>query len=189
MEAKNQTNEKIPDSKNEKWYSSKTDLILTTIFTIGFIIQIILLFLYNNELNLTSVRYIGHVLWVITIFFGIAPIIILRRKGKAPKGKSYMNTTTIVTSGLYSLVRHPQYLAGIFFTLSITCLTQSWISLVLTVFLIILTYDWTFREDKILIEKFGDEYRQYKNNVPRLNILLGIIYYVIKKDRNKIEAI
>jgi protein-S-isoprenylcysteine O-methyltransferase Ste14 len=128
-------------------------------------------------------EYIGYGLWFISIIFGIAPIIILKRKGDVAEEKSYIHTEKIVTSGLYALVRHPQYLAGILFSLSITFITQSWISLILTVVIVILTYQWTYDEDKDLTERFGDEYSQYIENVPRLNILLGIGYYILRESK------
>ncbi len=175
-------NNKNLNYEEEKWHFSPLDIILTSIFTLAFIGQFILLFIYNNELNLKYLEYIGYGLWGISIIFAILPMIILKRKGKAPKGKSYIHTQKIVTTGLYAIVRHPQYFAGIILTISITCITQSWISLILTVLIIILTYQWTYSEDKSLIEKFGKEYEEYKAKVPRLNPILGIIYYFIKRD-------
>jgi protein-S-isoprenylcysteine O-methyltransferase Ste14 len=179
---KKEYNNKKLDIKGEKWQFSTIDKILTSIFTLAFIGQFVLLFIYNNKLNLKYLEYTGYVLWGISIIFAVLPMIILKRKGKAPKGKSYTHTQKIVTTGLYAIVRHPQYFAGIILTISITCITQSWISLILTVLLIILTYQWTYSEDKSLIEKFGEQYEEYKGNVPRLNPILGIIYYFIKRD-------
>jgi len=177
-----ENNNKKQDSKEEKWHFSTRDIILTSIFTLAFIGQFILLFIYNNELNLKYLEYTGYGLWGISILFAVLPMIILKRKGKAPKGKSYIHTQKIVTTGLYAIVRHPQYLAGIILTISITCITQSWISLILTLLIIVLTYQWTYSEDKSLIQKFGKEYEDYIAKVPRLNPILGIIYYFIKKD-------
>ena len=184
MESNNKNSEKMNKESN-KWASSPKDIILMSIFTLSFIVQIILLFVYNNELSMKLLEYVGYGLWVVSIIFGIAPIIILKRKGKAPKGKSYIHTQKIVTDGLYALVRHPQYLAGIFFSLSISFITQSWISFILTGLIILLTYQWTYQEDKELIKRFGDKYSQYKQKVPRLNILLGIAYYLLRGRKNQ----
>jgi protein-S-isoprenylcysteine O-methyltransferase Ste14 len=182
MNTENKKNVNSEHKDKEKWYFSPADIILTTIFTLAFITQIILIFIYNNELNLQYLEYLGYGLWFISAVLGVLPIIIFKRKGKAPKGKSYMHTQKIVKKGLYAIVRHPQYLAGILLSIGITCITQSRISLILTVLITILTYQWTYSEDKSLIEKFGVEYEEYIHKVPRLNPILGIIYYFIKKD-------
>ena len=98
------------------------------------------------------------------------------------KGKSYLNTTKVVEKGPYAIIRHPQYLGGILFTISITLWTQIWLSLILSITIIILTYQWTYTEDKNLIDKFGDDYKKYKVKVPRLNPILGIIkYFILRK--------
>ena len=60
----------IATEKKEKRFSLK-DIILTTIFTIFFIVQIILMFLFFNELSLIILAYIGYVIWGFSIYFGL----------------------------------------------------------------------------------------------------------------------
>ena len=84
-------------------------------------------------------------------------------------------------NGPYAIIRHPQYLGGILFTITISFWTQIFLSLILSIIIIILTYQWTYAEDKKLIEKFGEEYKRYIAKVPRLNPILGIIRYFIRK--------
>ena len=43
----------------------------------------------------------------------MAPIILFSRRGSVPKGKSFVHTTQLVDTGIYAVVRHPQYLGGI----------------------------------------------------------------------------
>jgi protein-S-isoprenylcysteine O-methyltransferase Ste14 len=40
----------------------------------------------------------------------IAPIVMFPRLGGVPKGKSFVCTTPLVDTGIYAIVRHPQYL-------------------------------------------------------------------------------
>ena len=40
--------------------------------------------------------------------FAVLPILTLRRQGGVAKGQSYMKTTTLVDTGIYAIVRHPQ---------------------------------------------------------------------------------
>ncbi len=171
----------IATEKKEKRFSLK-DIILTTIFTIFFIVQIILMFLFFNELSLIILAYIGYVIWGFSIYFGLISFWTFKKRGSVEKGKSYLNTTKVVEKGPYAIIRHPQYLGGILFTISITLWTQIWLSLILSITIIILTYQWTYTEDKNLIDKFGDDYKKYKVKVPRLNPILGIIkYFILRK--------
>ncbi|MFW9988114.1 MAG: methyltransferase family protein [Candidatus Odinarchaeota archaeon] len=153
------------------------DIILTTIFSIAFIIQLIFMFIFSNELGLTYLMYIGYIIWPFSIYFAVIPFITFKKRGGVEKGKSYLNTTKVVDKGPYAIIRHPQYLGGILFSITITLWTQLLISLILSIIIIILTYQWTYSEDKKLIEKFGEEYRIYREKVPRLNPILGIIKY------------
>jgi protein-S-isoprenylcysteine O-methyltransferase Ste14 len=56
---------------------------------------------------------VGWVFWAGGMVLVMAPIIQFPRKGGVPRGKSFPNTTRLVTTGIYAVVRHPQYLGGI----------------------------------------------------------------------------
>ncbi|MDX1798983.1 MAG: isoprenylcysteine carboxylmethyltransferase family protein, partial [Candidatus Lokiarchaeia archaeon] len=108
----------------------------------------------------------------------LIPFWTFKKRGRVEKGKSYVNTTELVEKGPYALVRHPQYLGGILFTISITLWTQLLASLILTIIISVLTYQWTYVEEKRLIDKFGENYVLYKKKVPRMNLMLGLIRYL-----------
>ncbi len=142
------------------------------------------MFLFFAELGLTILVYIGYVIWGFSLYFGLISFWTFKKRGCVEKGKSYLYTTKLVDKGPYSIIRHPQYLGGILFTISITFWTQILLSLILTIIIIILTYQWTYVEDKKLIDKFGENYIKYKSKVPRLNPILGIIKYIILKKKD-----
>ena len=129
--------------------------------------------------------YIGYGFWVLGALFGVLPIIIFRRKGKVKKGDSYVKTTTLVTTGLYAIVRHPQYLAGMIISIALGFLSQHWVVIILVIPTIICTYIDTFNAERKLLVKFGEEYLQYKKQVPRLFPLVGIIILIVRKARRK----
>jgi protein-S-isoprenylcysteine O-methyltransferase Ste14 len=72
----------------------------------------------------------------------------------------------LVTSGIYGYIRHPQYLG---FLLIASGMNIQWITLP-TLFLwpalVVLYYRLAKEEDEKMEEKFGEEYRQYKDKVP-----------------------
>jgi len=120
--------------------------------------------------------YLGAGFWFIGMVFVIYPFIYFKLKGNVSKGKAYVHTNKIVTSGLYSIVRHVQYTGGILSIFIATpLLYPHWIFVILGIPGILLTYLGTKREDKLMIEKFGAEYNRYMDKVPAINIVAGVI--------------
>jgi len=181
MDSEKQFQENKKRSIKRGWEFSTIDIISMLIFILCFIGQFLVLFFYEGQLDINFLEYIAYGVFGLGGFLGIMPVIIFKRKGGVLKGESYINTQEIVTTGLYAIIRHPQYLSFILLSLGITLLNQSWISLILTIAIIVLTYQWTYSEDKNLIKKFGKKYEQYKEKVPRLNLIYGIIKYFIRK--------
>ena len=145
--------------------------VIVTIVTVG---QIILaFFFYNPEGNVAIINTGWIILWISAIF-GWLPIYTFRKKGKV-SGRSYIHTTTLVDSGIYGIVRHPQYLAGVLMSVAIPMITQHWLVALLGLIGAPTYYFSTYDEEKGCIEKFGDAYRQYMERVPRMNFILGII--------------
>jgi len=77
-------------------------------------------------------------------------------------------TEKVVTSGVYSIVRHPQYLGGLSAHVGISFLLSAWYSLLFTPIMIILIYLISKKEEEELIREFGKEYEDYKKKVPML---------------------
>jgi len=114
-------------------------------------------------------------LWTSAIF-GMLPIITFRRKGGVAKGESYMKTTTLVDTGIYAIVRHPQGgTAWLLINLGVMLIARHWTSVVLGLVSMGLVYADTFKADQYCIEKFGDEYERYMERVPRANFVACII--------------
>ena len=100
------------------------------------------------------------------VFFLISFVQFLRRK------------TKIVTTGLYSVVRHPQYVGIIILTLGITLIgffqIQVWIAWFIEVLGYILL---AFFEERHLLKEYGEEYLQYRQKVPFMitTRILGVL--------------
>jgi len=109
------------------------------------------------------------------LVFGLLPVFEFRKKGGVSKGESYIHTTQVVDTGIYSVVRHPQYVTFILWAIAGVLLFQHWIVVLLGVPIFPLTYIDLMTADKDAIEKLGDDYRAYMKRVPRANFLLGII--------------
>ena len=160
-----------------KTYFSLIDFIPVTLSTLLFISQIIIgIYLLPDVSQIEVVAYVGVALYFLSgIVFGMLPVIELRKKGKVKRGQSYIHTTQLVESGVYSIVRHPQYVTFILWAIAGMLLFQHWIVILLGIPVIPLTYVDLIKADKDAIKKFGENYKVYIKKVPRANFVLGII--------------
>jgi protein-S-isoprenylcysteine O-methyltransferase Ste14 len=144
------------------------------------IAQIVLAFVLHQPGNEVLSR-IGQVLWWAGAVFGWLPIFTFLRKGGVPKGKSYVNTTRLVDTGIYAIVRHPQMgTAWLLMCVALMLMTQHWISVALGVPAMMLAYLDVLKADHRCIEKFGDAYRGYMERVPRVNFVAGIVRLIVR---------
>jgi protein-S-isoprenylcysteine O-methyltransferase Ste14 len=119
---------------------------------------------------------IGGVVWVVGMILVMAPIVMFPRRGGVSKGKSFGETTKLVDTGIYAIVRHPQYTGGILSIFLTTLLWYPhWLFGVLGVIGTVVIYLGCIEEDKLLVKKFGDDYKAYMKRVPQMNFFLGII--------------
>ena len=160
------------------------DFVPVTLVSILFISQIIVGFcLVSGVSQIEVLAYVGVGLYVFSVLvFGWLPVFEFRRKGGVKRGKSYIHTTQLVDTGIYSIVRHPQYVTFILWAIAGMLLFQHWIVVLLGIPIFPLTYIDLIKADKDAIEKLGDDYNAYMKRVPRANFLLGIIRRSRKSD-------
>ena len=166
----------------ERW-SNKRNILWSTLMTILCIICF-----PANPLVLTGIMevesyqalfIIGWVVWAFGMVLVMAPIVMFPKRGGISKGKSFVNTTRLVDTGVYAIVRHPQYTGGIYAIFLTTLLWYPhWLFGVLGVAGAAVVYMGCREEDQRMIEKFGDDYIAYMKRVPRMNIFVGILRFL-----------
>jgi protein-S-isoprenylcysteine O-methyltransferase Ste14 len=156
-------------------------IIIEIILTIVAVGQIVLCFILYNKNGNTFIRNIGWIVLWISAIFGWLPIYTFKKYGKVPKWKGYIHTTQLVDKGVYAIVRHPQYLAGILMAIAFFLIAQHWLIGILCAILIIIYYLSVFDEEQDAIKKFGEDYKQYMKKVPRFNFIQGIIRSLNKR--------
>ena len=149
------------------------------------IAQYILAFFVFKLPGVKILQWIGWSVWIISLIFGIWPIFVFRAYGGVERGKSYVQTTKLVDTSLYAIVRHPQYVAGILLNLALILLAQHWLVILIGIVSMILLYLDIQAADQEGIDKFGDEYRRYMQKVPQINFLLGIMRVVQTKQEQR----
>lgn len=74
---------------------------------------------------------------------------------------------TLVTSGPYRWVRHPFYLTAALFLTAAALISASWIVVVATAVILVMLTIRTPKEEQRLVERFGEDYRQYQERTGR----------------------
>lgn len=80
--------------------------------------------------------------------------------------KVYKSEGQLVTDGVYSYVRHPQYSGIYIVTLAFMIQWPTLTTLILWPFVIAMYYRLARKEERIAIDQFGDRYRDYMRRTP-----------------------
>ena len=148
----------------------------------------LIIFCYNyffqSYLGVGVLLHVGWLIGLAGLVFFLLGLYEFKKKGEAAKGKNFLLTTVLVDSGIYSVVRHPEYLGSMLLVLGSILISQHWLTLVLGVPLLMWFFAYVFPEaDRDLIEKFGDNYERYMQNVPSINLLVGVIRLLKRRKR------
>ena len=171
----------IASKENLSW----KEFIPSCIYGSFLVVQLVLAYFYYNHLQLDTVANIGWLVFMVSGVFGWLPIITLKKNGEVPQGKSYIHTTVLVDSGIYSVVRHPQYLAGVLMGLALVLISQYWLNAIFFIPVAAGFYWDSLRADRNLVEKFGGRYVAYMENVSGMNPLKGVFRKISGKDTSK----
>jgi protein-S-isoprenylcysteine O-methyltransferase Ste14/NAD-dependent dihydropyrimidine dehydrogenase PreA subunit len=139
--------------------------------------------LFEPYLGLEILRYVGWIVLVVSLPFFFSPAMYFPRKGRPQEGKSVMDTTVVVDSGTYGIVRHPQILGCTLLMSASILISQHWLSAIIGIPIIVWSYIEVPKAEKGLILKFGEDYKRYMQKVPRMNIIVGIIRLLRRRKR------
>ncbi len=133
---------------------------------------------------MSLVFYLGNTLifvpfFIMGVWFGVKGVI-----QTSFKVAETHRTERIVTSGVYSIVRHPQYFAGILAHIGFSFLLSGMNSLLSTPLVIAVVYIISWKEENELLKEFGQEYGDYQNQVP---MLIPTVSVGKSRKRHKVE--
>lgn len=103
---------------------------------------------------------------VVALFIGVAQTGASEFLGLQQLQRGETNQDEFVEKGLYRWVRHPLYTAGLVFIWLIPLMTTNLLALNLGLTLYL--YVGSIFEEKKLVKEWGDTYRRYQQEVPRL---------------------
>jgi protein-S-isoprenylcysteine O-methyltransferase Ste14 len=94
-------------------------------------------------------------------FIGLAGVIVARYTlGRSFSVKA--KATALVTGGIYSRIRNPIYVSGIFFVIGLAVMVGRPYALAILLVIIPMQIVRARREANVLEARFGDEYREYR---------------------------
>ena len=93
-------------------------------------------------------------------------------QGGSAEGESWPGTP-LVDSGIYGVVRHPIYLSFTLVILALMLISQHWLSAILGLPWMVYLYLSMLGEEHVNVARFGDGYRGYMKEVPRVNFVVG----------------
>jgi protein-S-isoprenylcysteine O-methyltransferase Ste14 len=131
--------------------------------------QLIIPFMQNPRISIPIINFSIPVLHLlisvpfilIGAWFGIVSV-----KETTLKVAETHRTEKIVSTKIYSIIRHPQYFGGILAHIGISFLFSSLLSLIFTPLVFLLNFLVAWKEEQELIKEFGIEYANYRERVP-----------------------
>ena len=139
--------------------------------------------LFGPYLSLTIPFYVGWIILAASLPFFFSPVLYFKTRGKPAEGKGIMDTTVIVESGTYGIVRHPQFLGALLTICASILISQHWLFALMGILIVWITPKWIREAEANLIVKFGDDYKRYMEKVPRINFVLGVIRLLRRRKR------
>ena len=170
------------DLSYRRWKGVLWSTLLTVLCIVCFPVNPLVLTGVIEAETYPMLLIIGWVVWAFGMVLVMAPIVMFPRRGGVPKGKSFANTTRLVDTGIYAVVRHPQYTGGIYAIFLATFLWYPhWLFGTLGIVGVAVVHMSCREEDQRLVEKFGDDYSAYMQRVPGMNFVLGFARLINRK--------
>jgi len=153
------------------WHGSKADRSSTRLIVVTYIVAFVgPLLLDTSGVGLTATD--STLAWI-GIAVGVAGLMV-RIWSMRVLGQDYTRslrtreTQSVVDSGPYRLVRHPGYLGSILVWVG-SRLAVNWLVAAMTALVLLLVYAYRIHaEERMLVDHFGDAYREYTTRTWRL---------------------
>lgn len=151
--------------------SDRGNIFLLKLTGIGMVIP--LLYLFSPWLKFADYSLPIWVGWIGTMIFALAIIVLWR--SHADLGRNWTiipgirDDHKLITNGIYKYIRHPMYAAHFLWAIAQVLMLHNWIagfSFIVT--LIPFYLDRVNHEEKVMFDKFGDEYKEYMNKSGRV---------------------
>ncbi len=157
------------------------DMLLVSLSSIGLIIMPFL-YVLTPWLDFADYHLPTWAGWIGVAVFAVALWLLWR--SHADLGRNWTPTLqvkeghSLVTHGVFRYIRHPMYAAHGLWGIAQALLLQNWIAgFAMLVFFLPLYLLRVPREEQMMLERFGEEYRLYMNRTGRVIPRWGVVHY------------
>jgi len=157
----------MKEKNGEHPFGDSGQLVLLILFLLIWVVDSFLLKIstfLSDDISL-YIRLIILVLILVTAVYLIRSGHAVVSHGQRPSG--------VVATGAFRYVRHPLYLGSIMFYLGLSLATASFFSLLLVVLIFIFYNHIASYEDKLMEDRFHEEYRNYKKKTGKWMPMIG----------------
>lgn len=152
----------VREARSNRW-------VLPVFGVIGFLIAYLPAYTDRNEfwtIDGDMLRWFGVALFAVGGALRIWPVFVLRHRFSGLV--AIQPGHTLVTSGIYGVIRHPSYLGLLINSMGWSLAFRSGVGVFLTVLLVPPLLARIHAEENLLHSEFGDEYDAYRSRTPRL---------------------
>lgn len=146
------------------------------------LVQFALMWVLEDSVSVKGLETLAWAVWLVAATLLTISMLTLRSRGQIQEGSSYVDTETLVATGVYGLIRHPQYLGWMLMYMAMILFKPNWMLTVLGIAGAACVYGFTVQEEAFLTTKFGESYRRYMQSVPRFNLVTGAIRFLLRLD-------
>ena len=151
------------DLAGEYKWGDTGQIVLAIVFVIGMLTDFFLIKLSNSWQNIFP--------WFLRIIVFIPIFIIAGYFAQRAHKKVFeeeKKKIIVIKTDVFARIRHPMYFGSILTFFSFLILSLSIVALVIFIVIVCFYYYLCRYEEKLLIEKLGDEYKKYMIEVPML---------------------
>jgi protein-S-isoprenylcysteine O-methyltransferase Ste14 len=141
--------------------------LIMVLFWIVIILPPLLNFLQVGLIKASGIRWLGLLIMLLSL--------VLRFWSMRVLGEYYTrtlratDTQAIVSQGPYRVIRHPGYVGTILVWVGFALALGNWIATIILAILLVGVYGYRIHsEEAMLIDRFGNEYQEYRNQTWRL---------------------
>jgi protein-S-isoprenylcysteine O-methyltransferase Ste14 len=160
-----------PDQKGESRFTNSTRYLMISLQYTSVLIVILSFFNNKIRIGIIEVPLIIHIIGIAFMLLGLSiRMVSMRQLGKYYSTLLFTNKDhQLITTGMYKYIRHPIYSGDIVFYLGYGFALSNYIVFMLIMVAFISAYLIRIKqEEKMMMEGFGDVYREYCNTTKKL---------------------
>jgi protein-S-isoprenylcysteine O-methyltransferase Ste14 len=121
-----------------------------------------------NPIKFPNIEIIGGLILFLGVATSVLAILLFKKEKTTVNPMKPEETTTLVTTGIFSITRNPMYLSLFFVTSSTVLFFGSWFGIIILMFFVwYITKFQIIPEEEAMEKLFGNKYNDYRQNVRR----------------------